>query len=206
MRALVLVDIQNDFLPGGALAVPDGDQVIPPANRLAQRMELVVATQDWHPPDHASFATRHPGRQPFETIDLQGQEQILWPPHCIQKSRGAEFAPELQLDLVDHVIQKGQDPNIDSYSGFLDNAHRRDTGLDTYLRGQGVDTVLVCGLALDVCVRYTVLDAIRLGYRTQLVEDAVRAVEQQPGDGVRALEACRQAGAEIVREVDVPGR
>ncbi len=139
MNSLLLIDIQNDFLPGGALAVANGDEVVPVANRLMPDYELVVATQDWHPANHGSFASQHPGRRAGEVIRLDGLEQILWPDHCVEGTRGAEFAPGLNTDGIHHVVRKGTDRNIDSYSGFFDNARRKPTGLEQYLRGRGVE-------------------------------------------------------------------
>jgi nicotinamidase/pyrazinamidase len=199
MKALVLVDIQNDFLPTGALPVPEGDRVVPVANRLQPLFDLVVATQDWHPADHGSFAASHPGKQPGEVIDLEGLQQILWPVHCVQQTQGAEFAPGLAMEKVAHVVHKGTDPGIDSYSGFFDNGHRKATGLDAYLRGQGVADLYVMGLATDYCVKFTALDARQLGYRTYLIEDGCRGVNLTPSDVDRAVEEMRQAGVILVR-------
>ena len=171
-----MIDIQKDFLPGGSLAVEDGDLIIPAVNRLQPAFEMVVATQDWHPQDHVSFASNHSGMQPGDRIDQDGVEQILWPDHCVQASEGAGFADDLQMGKVQKIIRKGTDPKIDSYSGFFDNLHRRNTGLHDYLQIKNVDKVFITGLAADVCVRYTILDAINLGYDVFLVEDATKAV------------------------------
>ncbi len=198
MPALLLVDLQNDFCPGGALAVPEGDLVVPIANRLIDAFELVVATQDWHPADHGSFAANHPGKRPGDVIELDGLEQILWPVHCVQNTPGAEFHPELNLDRVTHVFQKGTDPKVDSYSGFFDNGRRAATGLGDYLREQGVRRVYVCGLATDYCVAFTALDAAELGFETYLVEDACRGVNLKPGDVDRAVAEMRSQGVRIV--------
>ena len=176
MKALIMIDIQKDFLPGGSLAVEDGDLIIPAVNRLQPAFEMVVATQDWHPQDHVSFASNHSGMQPGDRIDQDGVEQILWPDHCVQASEGAGFADDLQMGKVQKIIRKGTDPKIDSYSGFFDNLHRRNTGLHDYLQIKNVDKVFITGLAADVCVRYTILDAINLGYDVFLVEDATKAV------------------------------
>jgi nicotinamidase/pyrazinamidase len=197
MRALLLIDIQNDFLPGGALAVANGDQVVPAANRLMPEYELVVATQDWHPADHGSFASQHPGRRASEVIRLDGLEQILWPDHCVQGTRGAEFAPGLNTTGIHHVIQKGTDRNIDSYSGFFDNARRKATGLAQYLRGRGVDEVHIMGLATDYCVKFTALDAVGLGFKTKVLTEGVQGVELNAGDCRRAIEEMRAAGVAI---------
>jgi nicotinamidase/pyrazinamidase len=197
MKALILVDIQNDFLPGGSLEVPRGDEVIPVANRLMVSFDLVVATQDWHPPDHESFATNHAGRAPGEVIDLHGLEQVLWPPHCIQHSLGAELAPGLETSRIDRVFRKGTDREIDSYSGFFDNGHRKATGLEDYLRERRAEQVFIVGLATDYCVRYTALDSVRLGFRTSVIEEGCRGVELKPGDVQRALEEMQRAGVSI---------
>lgn len=206
MRALILVDIQNDFLPGGALAVPDGDAVVPVANALMPGFSLVVATQDWHPADHGSFAANHPGRRPGEVIALGGLSQVLWPVHCVQGTRGAEFADGLDRGRIGRVFVKGTDPEIDSYSGFFDNERRKSTGLGEFLRAAGVDEVVVLGLATDYCVRFTALDALSLGLRTVLVVDGCRGVELQAGDSARAIEAVRAAGGVVVTGAELVGR
>ena len=203
MRALILVDIQNDFLPGGALAVPDGDQVIAPANALMPKFSLVVATQDWHPPDHGSFASNHPGRAPGETITLGGVTQVLWPAHCVQDTRGAEFAAGLARAPVTRVFVKGTDPEVDSYSGFFDNGRRRATGLGEFLRERGATEAVVLGLATDYCVKFTALDALSLGLKTTVVADACRGVELTPGDVARALAEIQAAGGEIRMSADL---
>lgn len=199
MRTLLLVDIQNDFLPDGALPVPDGDAVIDVANRLMPGFDLVVATQDWHPPDHESFASQHPGRAAGDVIDLHGLQQILWPDHCVQNTVGAAFACELQSEGLHEVVRKGTDRAVDSYSGFFDNGHRRATRLESLLRGHGVEHVHVMGLATDYCVRFTVLDAVELGFGVTVIEDGCRGVELREGDVAMALEAMQRAGAEIGR-------
>jgi len=149
MKTLIIVDLQNDFLPGGALAVPQGDEVVPLANELQRRFELVVATQDWHPPDHGSFAANHPAKKPGDRIILDGIEQILWPVHCVQNTHGAEFAPSFDTSRIAHIFHKGIDPRIDSYSTFFDNAHRRHTGLAHYLEKRWIKDIYLLGLALD---------------------------------------------------------
>jgi nicotinamidase/pyrazinamidase len=197
MKVLVLVDIQNDFCPGGALAVPHGDQVVPVANRLAPLFPLVVATQDWHPADHGSFARNHPGKKPYEQAELAGMPQVLWPAHCVQGTSGADLHPELDRSRVHRVFPKGTDPAIDSYSGFFDNGKRKATGLGDFLRAAGATELYVLGLATDYCVRATVLDALDLGFAVTLVEDGCRAVELEPGDGERAVEEMRRRGAHV---------
>jgi nicotinamidase/pyrazinamidase len=203
MRALILVDIQNDFLPGGALAVPRGDEVVPVANRVQPRFDLVVATQDWHPAGHGSFASTHPGHRPGQLAELAGLPQVLWSDHCVQGSAGAEFAPGLQMNRVEAIFRKGTDPRIDSYSGFFDNGHRKSTGLGDYLEGRGASELYVLGLATDYCVKLTALDARQLGFRTFLIEDGCRGVELQPGDSARAVEEMRAAGVEVVRSTSI---
>jgi nicotinamidase/pyrazinamidase len=202
MRALILVDIQNDFMPTGALPVPNGHEVVPVANKLMPRFDLVVATQDWHPETHGSFAKHH-GKQPGEVIDLNGLQQVLWPHHCVQDTKGAEFVKELDASKIDAVFQKGTDPGIDSYSGFHDNGHRKATGLGDYLKKKGVDEVYVLGVATDYCVRFTALDAVREGFKTTLVEDGSRGVNLQPGDSAKAIEEMRAAGVKVMRSAEV---
>ena len=197
-RALILVDLQNDFCPGGALEVAHGDETVAVANRMQKHFDLVVATQDWHPPDHGSFAANNPGKKPYEVIDLHGLPQVLWPVHCVQDGRGADFHPALQRDAIAKVFIKGTDPTVDSYSGFHDNGHRKSTGMAEWLRRQGVDTVYVMGLATDYCVKYTALDACAEGFDAVLIADGCRAVELKPGDGDRAIDEMRGAGVTIL--------
>jgi nicotinamidase/pyrazinamidase len=197
-KALILVDIQNDFLPGGALAVPDGDAVVPVANRAMGLFDLVVATQDWHPADHGSFASQHAGRKPGDVIDLHGLQQVLWPDHCVVETRGAAFAPGLDTGRIHEVIRKGTDPNVDSYSGFFDNGHRHATGLADMLRRREIDELAIMGLATDYCVKFTALDARALGFKTRLILPGVRGVEIHAGDCRRAIDDMRTAGVEVV--------
>jgi len=197
MKALLLIDIQNDFLPGGSLAVPNGDEVIPVANAAMGQFDLVVASQDWHPAGHGSFASQHPGRNVGEVAKLADLDQVLWPDHCVQGTSGAELPESLSAEGIDEVIRKGTDPNIDSYSAFFDNARRRSTGLDDLLKRHGVTELAVMGLATDYCVKFTVLAAIDLGYRVTVVAAGCRGVELTPGDVDKAIEEMRQAGATI---------
>ena len=197
MKALILVDIQNDFLPGGALAVPDGDKVISVANEIQTVFPLVVATQDWHPENHGSFAASHPGKKVFEQIDLNGLPQTLWPVHCVQNSKGAELAAPLNRERIAKVFQKGTDAGIDSYSGLFDNGHRKSTGLGEWLKAQSVTEVFICGLATDYCVKFTALDAVQMGFKTHLVEDASRGVNLSPDDVKNAVEEMKRAGIAI---------
>lgn len=201
MKALILVDIQNDFLPGGALAVPDGDKVIPIANRLQAAFPLVVATQDWHPANHGSFAASHPGKNVFEHIELNGLPQTLWPVHCVQNTKGAELAATLNRDRIAKVFPKGTDAEIDSYSGLFDNGHRKSTGLGEWLKAQSVSEVFVCGLATDYCVKFTALDAAQMGFKTCFIEDASRGVNLQPDDVKNAIKEMERAGITVVQSV-----
>lgn len=197
MTALIIVDVQNDFLPGGALAVPEGDAVIPAINGVVGRYGLVVATQDWHPREHGSFAANHAGRRPGEVVELHGLPQVLWPTHCVRGTRGAELASGLDGDRIEAIFRKGTDPAIDSYSGLFDNGHRRSTGLADYLRGRSVASVAVCGLATDYCVKFTALDAVAQGFDVTLLERASRGVNLKPGDVAAAVEQMRAAGVDI---------
>jgi nicotinamidase/pyrazinamidase len=199
MRALILVDLQVDFMPTGMLPVPEGDTVVPLANELMPRYETVVASQDWHPANHGSFAANHPWRKPGQTIELHGLQQVLWPIHCVQDSWGAEFVPELRLDGVTQIFQKGTDPTVDSYSAFYDNGHRKPTGLAEWLRARDIAAVDVMGLATDYCVKFTVLDALGEGFSVRLIEDGCRGVELRPGDTEAAIGEMRAAGAEVTR-------
>jgi nicotinamidase/pyrazinamidase len=203
MKALILVDIQNDFLPGGALAVPDGDKVIAIANKLQPLFPLVVATQDWHPANHGSFAASHPRKNVFEQIELNGLPQTLWPVHCVQNTKGAELAAALNRDRIAKVFPKGTDVTIDSYSGLFDNGHRKSTGLGEWLKAQGVTEVYVCGLATDYCVKFTALDAVQFGFKTCLIEDASRGVNLQPGDVSKAVAEMKRAGVTVVQSTDL---
>ncbi|HET6248452.1 MAG TPA: bifunctional nicotinamidase/pyrazinamidase [Tepidisphaeraceae bacterium] len=199
MNALVIVDIQNDFLPGGALAVAEGDQIVPIVNGLMDRFDLVVATQDWHPADHGSFAANHPGKKPFEMIELDGLPQVLWPVHCVQNTHGANFASDLDTGKIKHIFRKGENPKIDSYSGFFDNGHRRSTGLGEFLKQAGANNVFVCGLATDYCVKFTALDARSTGFRTHLIADACRGVNLKSGDVEAAIAEMKAAGIFIMQ-------
>lgn len=195
LHALIVIDIQNDFLPGGSLAVGNGDQVIPYVNGIMDQFDMVVATQDWHPADHGSFASNHLKRKPGEVILLDGLEQILWPDHCIQHTTGAEFSSVLDLHRVEMIFHKGTDPLIDSYSGFYDNGHRKSTGLGEYLKDQGVLKVTCVGLAADYCVKFTALDALKkFGFETEVLRAGTRAVNLNPDDLERSMAALEEAG------------
>ena len=195
-RALILVDIQRDFCPGGALAVSNGDLVVPVANKVMQDFDLVIATQDWHPANHGSFAANHPGKNVFDQIDLNGLPQTLWPVHCVEKTPGADFHPDLDLHGVT-IFRKGTNAKIDSYSGFYDNGHKRDTGLGAFLKHLSVKHVSVMGLATDYCVKFTALDAIQDGFKVTLIERGCRGVNIQKDDVANAIKAMEDAGVEI---------
>ncbi len=203
MRALLLIDLQYDFCPGGALAVARGDETIPVANKLSAKFDTVVATQDWHPPDHKSFAVNHPGKQPYDMIDLDRLPQVLWPSHCVQGTPGCGLHAGLDLTRLTKVVHKGTDRAIDSYSGFFDNGHRKATGLGDWLKARGVDDVVVLGLATDYCVKFTSLDARKLGMRVSVVADGCRGVNVQPDDSERAFAEMREAGCTIVNSDQV---
>ena len=198
MLTLLLIDLQNDFMPGGPLGVPQGDLVVPVANRAMDMISHVVATQDWHPPDHGSFASQHPGVELGQVFELDGLSQVAWPDHCIQGTSGAAFDDRLCSDRIAQVIKKGMAREVDSYSGFFDNGQERATGLDDYLKSIDSRELVVMGLATDYCVRFTVLDALRLGYRTTVVLEGCRGVNLTPGDVDRAVDEMRQAGAHIL--------
>ena len=203
MKALLLIDIQNDFCPGGALAVKEGDQIVSVVNKLQSHFDLIVAAQDWHPADHGSFAANHEGRQAGELIDLNGLKQTLWPVHCVQGSRGAELVAGLDRDRIERVFRKGVDPGVDSYSGFFDNGRRNSTGLGDYLKEKGVGEAYVAGLATDYCVKYTALHARGLGFKTTVIKDACRGVDLNEGDIERALEEMRAAGVSVVDSEEI---
>ena len=197
MNALILVDIQNDFVPGGALPVADGDKIIPIVNKLQLQFQLVVATQDWHPAKHGSFAANHPGKKPGDRIALNGPDQSLWPVHCVQNTPGAAFVPGFDTSQIVRVFRKGTDPGIDSYSGFFDNAHRKATGLGDFLKQRHVKDVYIAGLATDYCVKFSALDAVGLGFRTHVFQDACRGVNVKPDDVRQALAEMNRAGVVI---------
>ncbi len=195
--ALIVVDVQNDFCPGGALAVPDGDAIVPAINRLARAFRWVVVTQDWHPAGHASFASSHRGRQPFETKRLAYGQQVLWPDHCVQGTAGAALHAGLDLPHAQLVIRKGYHPKIDSYSAFVEADRKTGTGLGAWLKAKGIARVFCCGLATDFCVGWTALDARRAGLRAAVIEDACRAIDLD-GSLARAWDAMRKAGVRRV--------
>jgi nicotinamidase/pyrazinamidase len=199
---LIVVDLQYDFLPGGALAVPDGDAVIAPINRLAKAFRHVVLTQDWHPRGHASFASSHPSRQPFETTELHYGLQVLWPDHCVQGTPGAEIARDIDIPHAQLVIRKGYNASIDSYSGFKEADRQTSTGLEGYLRERGFRRVFCAGLALDFCVAWTALDAVTAGFETYVIEDASRAIDTN-GSLARAQDDMSAAGVRVISSAQI---
>jgi nicotinamidase/pyrazinamidase len=199
---LLVIDVQNDFCTGGALAVPDGEAVVPVANRLMARFPQVVLTQDWHPPGHGSFASSHPGRAPYDTIQLDYGEQVVWPDHCVQGTPGAAFHADLELDRAALVLRKGSDPAIDSYSALYENDRRTPTGLAGWLREREVGRLYLVGLATDFCVRYSALDARQAGFEVRVVEEGVRGIDLE-GSVAAAWRELEQAGVQRVREADL---
>jgi nicotinamidase/pyrazinamidase len=201
MKALLLVDIQIDFIPGGSLAVPGGNEIISIVNNLQQQFDVVAATQDWHPGNHKSFASNHKDKNTFDIIQLHGLEQVLWPDHCVQGTKGAEFSKELNMNKVEAIFRKGTDPEIDSYSGFYDNEHRKTTGLADYLKGKQATEVYIAGLAADYCVYYTAKDALLEGFMTYIIEDAVRAINVEGFK--KAKEDILSKGGKIINSSDI---
>lgn len=201
-EALLIVDVQNDFCTGGALAVTHGERVVPVINRIQDRFDLRILTQDWHPPTHSSFASQHPGKAPFETVEMPYGTQILWPDHCIEGSDGARFHPDLVTEPCEAIVRKGMDPAIDSYSGFFENDRTTPTGLAGYLRERGVEAVTLAGLATDFCVHYSALDAISHGFRVTLVEDACRAIDLN-GSLAQTRRELYEAGARVLQSDDL---
>ncbi|KIN63014.1 Pyrazinamidase/nicotinamidase [Sulfitobacter noctilucicola] len=193
MHALIVIDVQNDFCPGGALAVSGGDEIVAGINTLMSEFEAVILTQDWHPSGHSSFASSHTGCQPMELIEMPYGPQVLWPDHCIQGSDGAAFHPALNQDRADLIIRKGYNPAIDSYSAFFENDHQTPTGLEGYLRTRGIDRVTMVGLALDFCVHYSAVDAAKLGFDVVVKQDLCRAIDVN-GSLAAAKDAMKSAG------------
>lgn len=205
MKALIIVDVQNDFFPGGALPVQDANAVLLVIDKLLQvPFDLVIATKDWHPSDHKSFASQH-NKKPGEQINLKGLNQILWPDHCVQGSKGAEFASGWHSERVRHVFHKGTDKYVDSYSAFFDNGHLISTGLSEFLKKCGVNEIYILGLATDYCVKYSALDALKEGFKVHVVADGCRGVNLQPGDDQRALQEVQAKGAKVVDSLSIYG-
>ena len=196
MKTLIIVDAQIDFMPGGALAVPEGDRIIPVINRIIPEFDLVVATQDWHPENHKSFAVNHRGKKEFDIIDLNVLEQKLWPSHCVQGTSGAEFHQDLKMNSVEAVFRKGMDPEIDSYSAFYDNGHKKSTGLAGYLREKKASDLYFCGLAGDICVYFTLIDALKEGFQATLIQDAAIPLFEEEYE--RAKTSISSKGGKII--------
>lgn len=196
MKTLIIVDVQNDFMPGGALAVPHGDKIVPEINRIIPDFDLVVATQDWHPADHKSFASSHEGRKPFEVINFHGLQQTLWPDHCVQGTTGADFHPDLDMKQVAAIFRKGMDTEVDSYSGFYDNGRLKSTGLAGYLREKGAKDLYFCGLAGDICVYFTLMDALKEKFKVTLIENVSRPLKKEDFEKVKKTVA--SAGARVL--------
>lgn len=201
MKALILVDIQNDFLTDGALAVPHGDKIIPVVNALQNYFELVVATQDWHPADHKSFASNHMNKNSFDVIELNGLQQTLWPDHCVQGTSGADFPQQLNMSKTEAIFRKGTNPEIDSYSGFYDNGRLKSTGLSDYLRGKNVTEVYVTGLCGDICVYYTAMDSLQEGFETFIIEDATQPLSEE--EFRKTKEIFRSNAGKLVRSNEI---
>jgi len=205
MKALLLIDIQNGFCPGGNLAVPDGDKVVPVANQLIEsgKYDLIVASQDWHPEGHGSFASSHPGKQPFDLHVLSGKPQMMWPDHCVQGTKDAELHPELRVPEIDLILQKGENHHVDSYSAFRDNDQDAITGLSNFFQDQAVDEIDICGLATDYCVKFSALDALEMlpGVKVRFIEDASRGIT--PEGVTAAIDEMRAKGIGIITSADV---
>ena len=203
MNCLIIVDVQNDFCPGGALAVAGGDAVVPVINSILPAFDAVVATQDWHPQNHVSFAANYAGAQVGQVVEAGGLAQIMWPVHCVQNTLGADFHPALDVSGLDATIQKGTDPNVDSYSGFFDNGRVHATGLAAFLNARGIGTVFICGLATDYCVKWTALDALSLGFQTFVLSDATRGVNLRATDSEKALLEVVAAGGKVISSAQI---
>ena len=203
-RALLVIDVQNDFCPGGSLAVDHGDEVVVVINALMPRFAVVVATQDWHPPDHVSFASSHAGHKPLDVVQAGRIEQVLWPDHCVQGTAGAELHPRLEAARIGMLLRKGMRSGLDSYSAFFENDHVSDTGLQHYLRGLGISEVVLCGLATDYCVLASAMDARRAGFEVTVVSDACRGVDFPRGSVQKAVETMRGAGVRVAASGGLP--
>ncbi len=202
MKALIIVDLQNDFCPGGALPVPGGDEIVPVINSLLSRFSLVAATRDWHPAGHISFASSH-DKNPGEVIETENGTQMLWPVHCVQSGSGANFHPDMNTGKLKMILHKGMNPELDSYSTFFENDKKTTTGLSAYLRGMGVTENYICGLAADYCVYYSALDSIREGFSTTVISDAIRAVNVPPGNRDKTLSHMKDSGIKIITSSEI---
>lgn len=203
-KALLVVDVQNDFCPGGALAIQDGDRVIPVINQIQPGFDTIIATQDWHPPDHVSFAANHSGKNVHDVIDINGVSQVLWPPHCVSGTSGAAFHPGLETKHFKLILHKGMNPNLDSYSVFLENDKKRPTGLDGYLRSLEITRVFLCGLATDYCVLYSAMDAVSFGFETSIVINACQGVDFPEHSIEKAIRLMKSSGVKIISSAELP--
>ncbi len=201
-KALIIVDIQNDFCPGGALAVPEGDKIIPIINKMSGKFKKAVATQDWHPESHKSFAVNHPGNKVYDVIEYKGIEQVLWPKHCVSGTPGAAFHPALDTENVDLILRKGSNPEIDSYSAFQENDKKTLTGLEGYLKFLNVKKTYFCGLALDYCVFYSAMDSKRLGFETYVIIDATKGIDSPEGNIDKVLREMKESDIKIIKSSD----
>jgi len=201
MKTLIIVDAQYDFMPGGSLEVKDGDKIVPTINNILDEFDLIVATQDWHPKGHSSFASSHTGKKPFDKIEWKGSEQVLWPDHCVQGSKGARIHADLQANTIEAIFRKGTNPEIDSYSGFFDNDHEKSTGLAGYLKEKTATELYFCGLAADICVYFTLKDAIKEGFKVHLIEDATCPLDA--GTFAEQLKELKAEGVKIMKSREV---
>ena len=202
-NALIIVDVQNDFCPGGKLAVPDGDKIIQTINKLSNKFEKVIATQDWHPENHLSFAVNHPGKKEFEVFDYKGIKQVLWPAHCVSGTPGADFHPDLTIKNINLILRKGSNPEIDSYSAFRENDRTTMTGLEGYLKSLEIKEIYLCGLALDYCIFYSAMDAKELGFETFVIIDGTKGIDSPIGNIDKSLNVMKEAGIKIVESKDL---
>ena len=202
-RALLVVDVQNDFCPGGSLAVEEGDRVVPVINRITLKFDRVVATQDWHPDDHVSFAKNHPGKNVYDVVEVNGLSQVLWPAHCVQGTAGADFHPALRTEDFDLILRKGTDSAVDSYSAFFDNDKKTITGLEGYLRGLGIDRVFICGLATDYCVFFSAMDSVKTGFVTYVILDACRGVDVPEDNIASCIKTMKENGVVLLHSTDI---
>lgn len=202
-NALLVIDVQNDFCPGGRLAIRDGDKVIPIINSILKKFFKVIATQDWHPQDHISFAMNHPGKKAYDVVDVNGTEQVLWPAHCVAGTKGAQFHPELNTNSFHLIVRKGMHPNIDSYSAFTENDKKTITGLSGYLKGLEITQVYLCGLATDYCVFYSALDAVHSGFDTHVINDACRGVNVPENNVQKSIDTMKASGIHIIESSEL---
>jgi len=202
-KALIIIDVQNDFCPGGALAVPEGDKIIPTINKLSNMFEKVIATQDWHPKNHVSFASNYPGKKEYDIIEHKGIEQVLWPDHCVPGTKGAEFQSDLETERVNLILRKGDNPEIDSYSAFRENDKKTITGLEGYLKNLDIKETYICGLALDYCVFYSAMDAKQLGFETYVIIDATKGIDSPENNIDKALRKIKENNIKTIESSDL---